>query len=333
MPATIFDVARLAGVSISTVSRVLNGHDRVHPQTRQSVQDAIRQLDYEQAAPARTLATRRSEMLGLVIPQVNDPFYYQIVRGVEDATSAAGFSLLIASQPRHEGIPRNLKPFRRRFVDGLVVVAIDVAVAEVQELLDRGVPLVLVQMTLGEQVSAFTVDNYCGARALVEHLLFVHGYRRFAYIAGSNHTPDNAERLCALRNTLDEHGLALPSEYIVQGDYLRGSGYAAMQRLLALDELPDVVFAANDQMASDAMLALRAHHLCVPEDIAVVGFDDVHFASYVMPPLTTVHQPSYELGFQAAQATLQAAQHEKPVEPVQTVLPTRLVVRQSCGCA
>jgi LacI family transcriptional regulator len=113
MSATIFDVAKLAGVSISTVSRVLNGRDRVHPETRQRILDAIRSLDYEQTAPARTLATQRSEMLGLVIPQVNDPFFYQIVRGVEDATSAAGYSLLIASQPQHEGATRNLKPFRR----------------------------------------------------------------------------------------------------------------------------------------------------------------------------------------------------------------------------
>jgi LacI family transcriptional regulator len=331
--ATIFDVAKLAGVSISTVSRVLNGRDRVHPQTRQRVQDVIRQLDYEQTAPARTLATRRSEMLGLVIPRVNDPYFYEIVRGVEDATSAAGYSLLIASQPRHQGTSRNLKPFRRRFVDGLVVVAIDVAAEEVHELLDRGVPLVLVQMTMGLEVPAYTVDNYGGARALVEHLLTEHAYRRFAYIAGSHYTPDSAQRLRALRDALAEHGLALPPGHVVQGDYLRGSGYKAMLDLLALNEWPDVVFAANDQMASDALLALRERNLRVPEDIAIVGFDDVHLASYVTPALTTVHQPIYELGFEAASAALRVAQQEKPIEPTQTVFPTRLVVRQSCGCA
>jgi DNA-binding LacI/PurR family transcriptional regulator len=333
MSATIFDVAKLAGVSISTVSRVLNGRDRVHPLTRQRILDAIRILDYEQTAPARTLATQRSEMLGLVIPQVNDPFFYQIVRGVEDATSASGYSLLIASQPQHEGATRNLKPFRLRYVDGMVIVAVDVAAEEVRQLTERGVPLVLVQMTIGEGVPAVTVDNYGGARALAEHLISKHGYQRFAYIAGSNYTPDSLERLEALQTTLSEHGLALPPEYVAQGDYLRGSGYDAMLHLLALDPRPDVVFAANDQMASDAMLALRDHNLRVPNDMAVVGFDDVHFASYLTPPLTTVHQPIYELGYEAATAVLSSAKREKPVTLRQTVLPTRLIVRQSCGCA
>jgi LacI family transcriptional regulator len=332
MSATIFDVAKLAGVSISTVSRVLNGRDRVHPETRQRIQEAIRHLDYEQTAPARALATRRSETLGLVIPQVNDPFFYQIVRGVEDATSASGYSLLIASQPRQDGSRRHLKALRRRFVDGIVVVAIDVSAEEVRELQDRGVPLVLVQMMMGDGVPAFTVDNYGGARALVEHLISEHQYRRFGYIAGSDYTPDNLERLGALKATLAENGLALPPEYVVQGDYLRGSGYEAMVRLLSLEERPEVVFAANDQMAGDAMLALRERHLRVPDDIAVVGFDDVHFASYMTPALTTVHQPSYELGFRAAATALAAAHQGQPPEPKQTILPTRLVVRQSCGC-
>lgn len=332
MATTIFDVAKRAGVSISTVSRVLNGRDRVHPQTRQRVQKAIHELDYQQAAPARTLATGRSYMLGLVIPQVNDPFFYEIVRGVEDATSAAGFSLLIASQPMHERAPRNLRPFRRRFIDGLVVVGIDVKVEEVQELMDRSVPLVLVQMTMGDEVPAFTVDNYGGARALVEHLISKHDLRRFAYIAGSDYTSDNAERLRAFRDTLAAHDLTLPADYVVQGDYLRGSGYEGMVRLLDLQERPDAVFAANDQMASDALLALREYGLHVPKDVVIVGFDDIPLASYLTPPLTTVHQPVYELGFEATKAVLEMVEKERPIDPTHTILPTRLVVRRSCGC-
>lgn len=331
MSVTIFDVAERAGVSISTVSRVLNGRDRVNPDTARRVQAAVDSLGFRQNALARALVTRRSEMVGLIIPKVNDPFHFEIVRGVEDAVSLSNHSLLIVSQTRNEGEERNLVPFQRGLVDAIIAVAVDLSRAEMADLEKRNVPLVLVQQTEGEDIPSFVTDNYGGACQLSEHLLD-HGYQRFAYISGSNLTCDSAERLRGLRDSLAGRGLALDDRYIAPGDYLRGSGYEAMQRLLALDPLPDVVFAANDQMASDALLVINEYGLRVPEDIAIAGFDDVPLASYITPALTTVHQPTYELGFQAAQAALNIVKEEKPIEPMHVVLPTRLVVRRSCGC-
>lgn len=331
MSVTIFDVAERAGVSISTVSRVLNGRDRVNPDTARRVQAAVDSLGFRQNALARALVTRRSEMVGLIIPKVNDPFHFEIVRGVEDAVSLSNHSLLIVSQTRNEGEERNLVPFQRGLVDAIIAVAVDLSRAEMADLEKRNVPLVLVQQTEGEDIPSFVTDNYGGACQLTEHLLD-HGYQRFAYISGSNLTCDSAERLRGLRDSLAGRGLALDDRYIAPGDYLRGSGYEAMQRLLALDPLPDVVFAANDQMASDALLVINEYGLRVPEDIAIAGFDDVPLASYITPALTTVHQPTYELGFQAAQAALNIVKEEKPIEPMHVVLPTRLVVRRSCGC-
>ena len=327
---TIDEVAQRARVSISTVSRVLNELDRVHPATRERVLAAIKELNYQPSAYARGLAKQRSQTLGFVIPNISDPFYFEVVRGVEDVTTPAGYGLLVASQPAATGDRRYLRLFTERRVDGLVLVAIDVRRADVQHMLRRHIPVALIQQDIGNDLPTFRVDNHGAACALTNHLL-EHGRRRFAYIAGSDHTPDNAERLGGLRDTLAAAGLHLPPKRLAQGDYLRGSGYQAMHRLLNLAELPDAVFAANDQMASDALIAIRERGLRVPEDIAIVGFDDVPLASYVVPPLTTAHQPIYELGRQAALAVLGALDGAPLAARV--VLPVPLVIRRSCGCS
>jgi len=330
MPTTIFDVAEKAGVSISTVSRVLNGKDRVHPETARRVLQVVDELGFRRNGLAQALVRQRSEMVGLVIPKVNDPFLFEIVRGVEDGLAGTRYSLLIASHPRLSDDQRNLEPLRQHVVDGIIAVAVDLQRAEIDELLQRRLPIVLIQSEPREGVTSLTVDNYGGASRLVEHLLS-HQYRRFAFIRGSDFTSDSAERLRALRDTLAAQGLSLEPAYIVSGDYLRGSGHRAMTALLALSPRPDVVFAANDQMASDAMVAIHEHGLRVPDDIALAGFDDIPLASYLTPTLTTVHQPTYELGYQAAQTALSMIKEETPSEPKHVVLPTRLVVRDSCG--
>jgi len=327
---TIDEVARRARVSISTVSRVLNGLDRVHPETRERVLAAIKELNYQPSAYARGLAKQRSQTLGFVIPNISDPFFLEVVRGVEDVATPAGYGLLVASQPRATGDHRYLRLFTERRVDALVLVAIDVRRADVEHMLRRHIPVALVQQDIGNDLPTFRVDNYGAACALTKHLL-QHGRHRLAYIAGSDHTPDNAERFGGLRDTLAATGLHLPPERVAQGDYLRGSGYHAMQTLLNLAEPPDAVFAANDQMASDALIAIRERGLHVPEDIALVGFDDVPLASYVIPPLTTAHQPIYELGRQAALAVLGAL--EGAPLAARVVLPVPIVIRHSCGCS
>jgi DNA-binding LacI/PurR family transcriptional regulator len=335
MGATIFDVAKRAGVSIGTVSRVLNNRDRVSPETRERILQAIRELDYQANAQARGLANQATDTLGLVIPQVNDPFFYQIVRGVEDAATMANYRLLIASQPRHSSEHRYLQLFRRSYVDAMVLVAIDVYSREIAQVVERGVPVILVQQDINKHIPTFLVDNYSGGRTVTQHLL-EHGYTRLAYIAGTDFTPDNRERLRGMRDALAEKGLKLTEDYITRGDFYPGSGYAAALALLDLPERPEAIFAANDQMAVDAIKALEEHGLRVPEDIAVVGFDDIPMASYVSPSLTTVHQPVYELGRQAAQMALNLLKTNVPGQPIvapRVMLPPTLVIRRSCGCS
>jgi len=332
---TIFDVARQAGVSIGTVSRVLNNRDRVSQKTRERVLQAMRELDYHPKSYAQALASQQTDTIGLVLPQVNDPFFYEIVRGVEDVVSAAGFSLMIVSQPRQTAESHYGRMFRRGTVDAMIIAAVDVYADEIRTIVDSGVAVTLIQQNPGKDIPAVLADNYGGMAELTEHLIG-HGYRHFAYITGTDHTPDNRERLAAIRDTLAAHGLSLPREAIAEGNYLRGSGYRAMQRLLDLPERPEVVIAGNDQMAADAIMAAQAAGLSVSDDIAVVGFDDGPVASYTNPPLTTVSQPVYELGWQAARLALDISRADRDtaaVAPRLVQLPTKLVVRQSCGCS
>jgi DNA-binding LacI/PurR family transcriptional regulator len=185
-------------------------------------------------------------------------------------------------------------------------------------------------------VPTFTVDNYGGGRMIAEHLVG-HGYQHFAFITGTDFTPDSKERLRGLRDVLREHDLSIADEDIVRGDFFEGSGYQAALELLKRPQLPRAIFAANDQMAVDAMRALQDNGLRVPEDVAVVGFDDVPLASYVTPRLTTVHQPTYELGREAARMVFSMLQrgdeHNSKTKIAPRVqLPTSLVIRRSCGC-
>jgi LacI family transcriptional regulator len=328
--STISDVAERAQVAISTVSRVINGRDRVHPDTRARVLAAIKELDYRPSALARSLATQRTNMLGLLIPSLSDSFFHEIVRGVEETAVAAGYNLLIASQPKTMTERQHMALFTQQRVDGLVMSQINVTRQEVEAIMRQGLPVALVLQDLGADVPTVLVDNYQGAHRLVEHLIG-HGYQRIAYIAGNDDGPGNQQRLQALQDTLKAHGLALPDAYVRQGNYFPGSGYQPMLQLLALPERPDAVFAANDVMAGDALAALRDCGLQAPHDIAVVGYDDVPLASYLSPPLTTVRQPIYELGCAAAQTVIAAI--DGSAVSTRVILSSELIIRRSCGCA
>lgn len=328
--ATIDDVAQQAGVSISTVSRVLNRRDRVHPGTRARVEAAMNQLRYRPSALARGLALKRCQTIGLLAPNITDPFFVEMVRGVEQAAADAGYGLLIARQHHPTEERRYLSLFTNSCVDGVVLVAIGVRRRYLDSLLEERLPFAIIQQDLGMNVPTFITDNYTGARALGEHLL-AHRFERIAYISGSDDTPDSAERLRGLGDALRAKGRSIDDVLIVRGDFGHASGYRAALQLLALPQPPDAIFAANDQMAVGAIEAARDLGLRVPEQLAVCGFDDTDLARYITPRLTTVRQPLREMGRLATEAVIQEL--EKRSVPRCTMLPTELVVRESCGCS
>ena len=322
---TITEVAKRAGVSVSTVSRVMNGLDRVHPETRSRVMDVIQTLHYQPSAFARGLAIQQTRTIGFVIPTISDPFYLSIVRGVEEKAAAEDYSLLVVSQLSGAANGRVLELFTQKRVDGLVIVGTTVPQEILVQLQTQNFPVVLLQQQTERTIS---VDNYGGATLVTDHLIGL-GYRTLAYIAGHDDTPDNAERFRGFQDSLVRAGVTFNPQLFVQGNFLQGSGSGAATELLSRDIPFDAVFAANDQMAIDAVLTLRERGLRVPEDVGVVGFDDIPLARYVLPPLTTVRQPAYELGFRGVQAVLDALRGE-PL-PNGVVLPVELVVRESCG--
>jgi LacI family transcriptional regulator len=339
---TLYDVARLAGVSTATVSRVVHGQDRVREATRIRVQRAIEELGYVPDGAAQSLSRRRKDVIGMVcvereaqqydIENMNLLFYDEVLRGVEARIRDQEWSLLItflqgANDP---GFPR-LDSFSGK-VDGLLIGEGIVPDRFVERMAAR-VPVVIFAGTPDERAAdVVTADNLSGSAAVVTHLIRDHGKRRLFFVNGPADSPDTRQRRLGLEHVFRSN----PDCQLIgshQGYYSVRSGEDAGERLVAMPrgELPDAVVSANDQMAIGVLKALARAGIRVPEDMAVVGFDDIFPGSLCDPPLTTVHQPMRLLGERACARLLdRIANPDLP--PTVELLPTELVLRSSCGC-
>jgi LacI family transcriptional regulator len=339
---TLYDVARLAGVSTATVSRVVHGQDRVREDTRIRVQRAIEELGYVPDGAAQSLSRRRKDVIGMVcvereaqqydIENMNLLFYDEVLRGVEARIRDEEWSLLItflqgANDP---GFPR-LESFSGK-VDGILIGEGIVPDRFVERMAAR-VPVVIFAGTPDERAAdVVTADNFSGSAAVVNHLIRDHGKRRLFFVNGPADSPDARERRLALDHILRSN----PDCQLIgshQGYYSVRSGEDAGEKLLAMPraELPDAVVSANDQMAIGILKALASAGIRVPEDVAVTGFDDIFPGSLCDPPLTTVHQPMRLLGERACARLLDRIANPG-LPPTVELLPTELVLRSSCGC-
>ena len=327
---TIRHVARRAGVSTATVSRALSGSGPVRARVAARVKAAARALGYEPNRIARSLRVRRTRMAGVLIPDVQNPFFTAVVRGVEDVLQAEGWTLLLGNSDDHPERERScLGTLRAEGAAGVVLVP-GLPAAAYRAIVSAGLPLVAIDRAPeGLDVDRVTVANVEGARRAVAHLISL-GHRRLGFIGGPAGLSTAAERLEGYEAALAETGLRRPAGRIEEGDFRPSGGRAAMARLLARAAPPTAVFVANDLMTLGAYEAIRARGLRVPRDVAVVGFDDAPWAEWLHPPLTTVAQPAYELGATAARLLLERLR--EPLRPTRSVvLETRLVVRASCG--
>jgi LacI family transcriptional regulator len=332
-PLTLEDIARLSGVSRSTVSRVVNGDPAVSPETRSRVLDVIEANHFQPNLAARGLAAGRTRVIGMVIPQglgliFSDPFFSPLIQSISAACNRLDYSAMMwLADPEYERrtIGRLL---HNGLIDGVIVSSMENDDPIVDALMRSARPFVLVgRHSQTEPVSFVDVDNRGGAQAAVEHLAG-HGYRRIATITGPQNMVAGLDRLNGYRAALEAAGLPYDPDRVREGDFSDSSGYAAMQALLSAH--PDAVFIASDAMATGALAALADAGLRVPEDIALVGFDDIPTTCRTNPPLTTVRQPIQQVGQLAAELLIRRIQN--PAEPPQSiVLPTQLVVRQSCG--
>ncbi|MFC9940949.1 LacI family DNA-binding transcriptional regulator [Nocardiopsis alba] len=325
----IKDVAEAAGLSVATVSRALNGNPSVSDAARERVLAAADALGYRPNVVARSLRTHRTGTIGLVISDVLNPYFTELARSVEEEARALGYSVIIGNADERADLEdHHVRNLLERRIDGLLVSPADGHSPRTLEAASGPTPVVFVDRWIpGVDVPVVRSDGRGAIRDLVDHLCSL-GHRRLAIITGPTATTTGRERVDAFRETLAAHGIPLPESYIGRGDFQVESGRLATERFLDLPERPDVVFATDNLMALGALDAIGERGLRVPHDIGLAAFDDIPWFSHTDPPITTISQPTAELGRVAVRALADLVEGGTASS---TVLPAHLVVRRSCG--
>jgi DNA-binding LacI/PurR family transcriptional regulator len=333
MSVTLKDVAKVAGVSHSTVSRALHGNPMIPPETTARIRKIADELGYVPNTVASGLRKTHSQVLGVLVRRIDDAFLAEVLQGIEDVLHAEGYGLFLATS--HRDPEREKAIFRdmsERRVDGVIVCSTEVNEEHLRQLSEFGVPTVLINnQAATEMAHSVSHDDVAGGLALTRHLLEL-GHRRIAYLGHSRTGRITQDRLEGYKQALSEAGLGHRPEYVAAGpNGTAEGGVIGMNKLLAVEERPTAVVCFNDIMAIGAMHALRQAGLSVPGDCSVTGFDNIPLSQYVNPPLTTFHQPRYELGTEAAEMMLRLlSRKDKMLDAAEVIsLRGRLVVRLS----
>jgi DNA-binding LacI/PurR family transcriptional regulator len=301
------EVARRAKVSIATVSRVLNKSDKVVPETRAIVEQAMRECGYRPSRVARRLRMKdgRAHLVGLIIPDIQNPFYAEIARGVEDAAYAAEYALLLCNSDENPDKEKfYLDVMVAESVDGIVLPPFDETDSVVMDIIKTGLPVVCVDRSLSRvKTDLVEVDNYRGAHEAVSHLLDK-GHTLIGLIEGRAHVSTSRERRRGYLDAMAERGVTVRKDLMLAGDFKQESGRVLAGEMLDLRKPPTALFVCNNLMTLGALAAIHQRKLRVPKDVAVVGFDDLPWAEALDPPLTVVRQPAYEVGRQAMELLL-----------------------------
>ncbi len=322
--AKMRDVARRAGVSAMTVSRVLNDPNAVSPETRRRVLQAVEELGYVRNAVARSLARGRTDMIALIVSDIENPYFTTLSRGVEDRAQRYGYTLVVGNSDENASKERKyLDVLHARRIDGVILSA--VGDAHVEMLQDRGIPVVLVDRVLaGSQADTVVHDAYDGGRQVVEHLV-QQGYRDIMFIGGQPRKSTIQERLAGCRDTMQKAGLSLS---VRLGRLDVSSGEEIVASVLAEGALPQAFIAANNLVAVGAVVELRRQGKTVPTDVGLACFGDLDLASQLDPFLTAVREPAYELG-RVAMEMLHARLAGSTEAPRRQVMPVELIARRS----
>lgn len=331
MAVTIKDIARKAGVSYATVSRALNNRPEVNEKTRREIQKLAEEMGYKPNALARSLVTRESKTLGLIIPDITNPFFPEVARGAEEAAAQAGYSIFLCNTNWEEEKERKyLALLEEKRVDGIILASVINDEQQMMEYLaDSTVPLIMINRVLKNVHTHYVViDNVRGAGLVMEHLI-ENGHRDIAFVGGLSHVEATRERLQGYKMMLGAYELPVKPELIRLGSFRRESGYSNALELLKLSPRPTAIFAANDILALGVLQAAADLNLRVPGDLAVVGFDDIPFASYAEVSLTTVAQPKYAMGEMAAKILIEEIKEGPSREKKKIILQPELVVRRS----
>ncbi|WJV56186.1 ribose operon transcriptional repressor RbsR [Prodigiosinella aquatilis] len=326
------DVARLAGVSTSTVSHVINNNRFVSDAIRNKVMNVVDQLNYAPSAVARSLKINQTRTIGMLLTASSNPFYAEVVRGVERCCYERGYSLILCNtEGDHDRMSRSLETLLQKRVDGLLLMCTESYMPS-PDILRRypSIPTVMMDWAPFEGSSDVIKDNSLQGGEMATNYLISQGYQKIACIAGPQDKTTAYNRLVGYRNAMNQAGLSVFDDYVMVGDFEFETGFRAMQQLLLLKDRPDAVFTSNDAMAVGVYHALYQAGLSVPDDMSVVGYDDIELARYMSPPLTTIHQPKDELGELAIDTLLHRLEHPD-TEPNVLVLTPELIVRESVG--
>jgi DNA-binding LacI/PurR family transcriptional regulator len=330
--ATIRDVASAAGVSLSTVSRVIHGHPAVNHDLQKRVLEVIAQMDYQPDRSAQRLRSKMSSVIGLIISDIENPFFTSVVRGVEDVAYRHQMTVVLCNtdeDPKKQ--ERYVDVMVKERVAGLIIAPADGdTVSPLYRLQESGIPIVLLDRNIGaNKIDAVMVDNLNGAYTATKHLISLNR-KRIALLNGDTQIKTFEDRYKGYCKALEEANIKLNKQYVVEVLPKIERSYDAALQLLQLKSRPDAIFAGNNLITVGVLKAIRQLKLNVPEDIALVGFDDMPWSSELCPPITSIAQPTYELGKEAASLLIRRLQ--EPSRFQQTImLHTRLIVRESCG--
>jgi len=331
---TISDVAQRAGVSIATVSRVLNDTTPVASETAERVRQAIRELAFVPRAAARVLASRRTETLGLLLPEIGGAFFSPLLRGIEAEAQIAGFDLLIhaTSHIPHASTPAAHRPLGEHNTDGLIVFTQSIDEKELSRLYALNFPTILLYQTPPPFLSipSVTIENRSGAQRIVEHLIQVHNRRRIVFLRGPEGNEDSEQRERGYRQALQDNDIPYDPGLVITGGFNEEEAQKTIQALLSTGAEFDAVFGGDDDSAAGAMSALMQAGKSIPQDVALVGFDDLPIARYLRPALTTVRAPIEQVGREGVRQLVRLIQGKQAEASVR--MQTKLVLRESCGC-
>ncbi len=333
MSATIHDIARKAGISVSTVSRVLNKKTvnyRISHETEKLVLKAARELNYRPNQLARGLRLKKTHTIGLVAPDVSNPFFANIVKSVQSAAYKLGYSLVVCDTDENLGLEiEHINLLRCQGVDGLIVMPVGQKSQHLEQLVKDGVSLVLMDRGFDElKASSVVVDNYNGAFEAIEHLISS-GHTRIAIIQGMTNTYTNNGRVQGYQAALAKHAMPIDENLIVGKDFGRENGYIETKLLLQMKDPPTAIFATSDLITLGVLQAIFEEGLNIPKDISLIAFDDIDFAPFLICPLTTVAQPKEVMGEIAVKLLVEQMKNQDKPEAKRIVLKPKLLVRNS----
>ena len=329
---TIYDIAREANVSPATVSRVLNRQGNVRDETAQKVLKIAKARKYSPNVMARSLRTKKTFLIGLIIPDIDNPIFPAPVRGIQDVANQEDYSVIIHSTDENE--QKEVETLRRLHavgVDGLIInisESSSLLVEEIRRLRRESLPIVALGPWHPDlEIDCVSVDNEKGAYMATEHLLKL-GYQKIAVVLGPGENISSRERFLGYKKAMEDYCVKLSEEFVYEGNFKMGSGYKAAKEMLNKSQRPEAIFCVNDVMALGAMTALQEEGVRIPEDIALIGFDDIELAGLARPSLTTVAQPKYETGKIAAELLFEQIKGSLSPGKYYTIEP-KLVIRET----